>query len=72
MMKSLIVLYSYHHNNTEKIAKAIAPIIGAEIKTPDKVTLDELAEFDLVGYGSGIYGAKHTIRYWIWRRIYHM
>ena len=55
-MKSLIVLYSYHHNNTEKIAIAIAKIISAEIKKPQEVNLDELSNYDLIGFGSGIYG----------------
>ena len=58
-MKSLIVLYSYHHNNTEKIARAIAPIIDAEIKTPDQLSSYKVQDYDLIGFGSGIYGAKH-------------
>ncbi len=57
-MKSLIFLYSYHHNNTEKIANAIAKVLEAEIKTPQQVKLEEFQEYDLVGFGSGIYGEK--------------
>lgn len=55
--KSLVVVYSYHHNNTEKIANAIANVLGAPIKTPRQVRPEEIAEYDLVGFGSGIYSA---------------
>jgi len=59
LMKSLVVLYSYHHKNTEKIAKVIAKVLKAQIKTPQQINPEELLEYDLVGFGSGIYGAKH-------------
>ncbi len=55
-MKSIIILYSYHHNNTEKIANVIAKILEAEIKTPKQVNPEELQEYSLIGFGSGIYG----------------
>ena len=58
-MKSLLVLLSYHHNNTEKIANVFAEVLDAQIKTPQQVNHEELQEYDLVGFGSGIYGAKH-------------
>jgi flavodoxin len=58
-MKSLLVLYSYHHNNTEKIAKVFAKVLDAEIKTPQEIKLEELQEYDMIGFGSGIYSAKH-------------
>ena len=56
-VKSLVVVFSYHHNNTEKIANACANVLSAKIKTPQEVTPEEIAEYDLVGFGSGIYGA---------------
>ena len=56
-MKSLIVVFSYHHRNTEKIATVVATVLGAEVKTPQQVKPEEIAEYDLVGFGSGIYGA---------------
>ena len=59
VMKSLLVLYSYHHNNTEKIAKAFARVLDAEIKNLKQVKPEELQDYDLVGFGSGIYGEKH-------------
>jgi flavodoxin len=58
-MKSLLVLYSYHHKNTEKIAKVFAKVLDAQIKTPQQINPEELQEYSLIGFGSGIYGAKH-------------
>ncbi len=58
-IKSLIVLFSYHHNNTEKIAKVFAKVLNAEIKTPQEINPEELQDYDLVGFGSGIYSAKN-------------
>jgi flavodoxin len=56
-VKSLVVVFSYHHNNTEKIANAVAKVLGADVKSPRQVTPEEIAEYDLVGFGSGIYSA---------------
>jgi flavodoxin len=56
-LKSLIVVFSYHHGNTGKIAKACAKVLGAEVKTPKQVRPEEIKEYDLVGFGSGIYSA---------------
>jgi len=58
-MKSLLVLFSYHHNNTEKIANVFAKVLDAQIKTPQQINTEELQEYSLIGFGSGIYGAKH-------------
>jgi len=58
-MKILLVAYSYHHNNTEKVAKVFARVLEAEIKTPEQTDPGEVQEYNLVGFGSGIFGAKH-------------
>jgi len=58
-MKSLIILYSYHHYNTGKVAEVFAGVMDAPIKTPDQADPGELRGYDLVGFGSGIYGEKH-------------
>jgi len=50
---------SYHHHNTEKIAIVFTKVLEAQIKTPQEINLKELQEYDLIGFGSGIYGAKH-------------
>lgn len=57
-MKALIVYVSYHHNNTEKIAKVIADTLGAEAKNPKQIELNNFSKFDTIGFGSGIYGGK--------------
>lgn len=56
---SLLVLYSYHHRNTEKVAKAIAEVLDAQIRSPEEIDPDDLQEYGLIGFGSGIYSAKH-------------
>ncbi|UCE37490.1 MAG: flavodoxin family protein [Thermoplasmata archaeon] len=58
-MKTILVLYSYHHMNTEKVAKVMAKVLDAQIKTPQEIDPKDLREYDLVGFGSGIYGEKH-------------
>jgi flavodoxin len=58
-MKSLIVCYSFHHNNTLKVAEAMAKVLDAQVKTPQQTNPEELQQFDLVGFGSGIFGEKH-------------
>jgi len=57
--RALLVVYSYHHKNTETIAKAFAPVLAAKIVTPQEVDSTEVAGYDLVGFGSGIDSGKH-------------
>ncbi len=56
---ALLIVFSYHHRNTEAIAKAFAPTLGARIATPQEVDPSEFAGYELVGFGSGIYSARH-------------
>ena len=58
-IKSLLVLYSYHHMNTEKVAKVFASVLDAQIKTPQQVDPKDIQEYDLVGFGAGIDSGKH-------------
>ena len=58
-MKCLLIVYSYHHNNTRKIAEAMAKVLDAEIKTPQQSNPEELQKYDLVGFGAGIDSGKH-------------
>jgi len=58
-MKSLIIVHSYHHNNTQKVAQAMAKVLDAEVKSPQQTAPDELKQYDLVGFGSGIDSDKH-------------
>ena len=54
-----MVLFSYHHNNTEKIANVFAKVLDAQIRAPQQTNPQELQEYDLVGFGSGIDSGKH-------------
>ncbi len=58
-MKVLLVVFSYHHKNTEKIANVFAKVFDAQIKTPQQVNPEELQEYSLIGFGSGIDSGKH-------------
>ncbi len=58
-MKPLVIVYSYHHGNTEKVARVIAGVLDAEVRTPERVDPAALAEYPLVGFGSGIDSSRH-------------
>jgi flavodoxin len=58
-VKSLLILYSYHHHNTERIAKVFAEVLDAPIKKSREIDPEEFQEYDLIGFGSGIYSDKH-------------
>jgi len=58
-MKSLIIVISIHHNNTLIIAKVIAKVINAQLKKPSQIKPKEIQDYDIVGFGSGIYSAKN-------------
>jgi len=58
-VKSLIVVFSYHHKNTQKVAEAMAKVLDAQVKSPQQTVPDELRQYELVGFGSGIDSGKH-------------
>jgi len=58
-VKTLLIVYSYHHNNTLKIAEVFAKVLDAQIKTPQQASLQEIQEYDIVGFGAGIDSGKH-------------
>ena len=58
-MRFLVIVYSYHHMNTEKVAKVFAKVLDAELRTPQQVDPEGLEGYDMIGFGSGIYGEKH-------------
>lgn len=60
-MKTLIIYSSKHHDNTKKIGDAIAEVLNADvINAKEKDISDEsiLKDYDLIGFGSGIYFGK--------------
>ena len=54
-----VVVSSWHHGNTRKIADAIGAELQADVLTIDQAYAIDLSQYNLVGYGSGIYFAKH-------------
>jgi len=57
-MKTLILFHSEHHGNTEKVAKVIGDVLGAEPVPASDLHSVRSNEYDLVGFGSGIYYGK--------------
>jgi flavodoxin len=57
-MKTLIIYMSYHHQNTEKIAKVMGEELEADLVPANQARADALATYGLVGFGSGIYYRK--------------
>jgi len=57
-MKTLIVYASVHHQNTEKVAKVMAEELGADLVPIGEAQPETLTAYDLIGFGSGIYGRK--------------
>jgi flavodoxin len=59
MKKVLIIYYSFHHQNTKKIALAMAKEIRAKAVTVDEVSLKNFNDYDIFGFGSGIFFGRH-------------
>ena len=58
-MKTLIIYESVHHGCTKKVVDSMAGPLKAEVKKSGEVDAGKLAEYDLIGFGSGIYMGKH-------------
>ncbi len=58
-MKALIIYVSVHHGNTEKVARVMANVLDADLLDVKQANVGTLAQYDLVGFGSGIYFGKH-------------
>jgi len=58
-MKALIIYISVHHGNTERVAKVMANILDADLLQMKQVDASMLEQYDLIGFGSGIYFGKH-------------
>jgi flavodoxin len=58
-MKVLIIYISVHHGNTEKAAKAMANILDAALLEVKQADVSMLEQYDLIGFGSGIYFGRH-------------
>jgi len=58
-MKTLIIYVSIHHGNTEKVAKVMANTLDAVLSDVKQANAGMLEQYDLIGFGSGIYFGKH-------------
>ena len=58
-MKTVVVYMSISHNNTERVAKVLADTLSADLKKADEIDSGTLSNYDLIGFGSGIYNGKH-------------
>jgi flavodoxin len=58
-MKTLIIYISVHHGNTERVAKAMANTLDADLLPVEQADASMLEQYDLIGFGSGIYFGKH-------------
>ena len=56
---AVVIVGSVHHGNTRAVAEAIAEVLQSTVQSPADITANEVSGSDLVGLGSGIYGAKH-------------
>lgn len=54
-MKNLLIYESVHHGNTEKIGKVLAECLDADLIKAKDVNVNTLKDYDLIGFGSGIY-----------------
>lgn len=59
--KTLIILFTSVNGSTGKIAKVIAGVLDAEIKSSEQIVPDDLHKYNLVGFGSGIFDGKHHV-----------
>lgn len=50
---------SISHNKTEKLAKVLVDTLSTDLKKADQIDPSSLSDYDLTGFGSGIYNEKH-------------
>ena len=60
-MKCLIIVESYHHGNTRRVAAAMSEELHADVAASAGVDPATLADYDLLGFGSGIYAGRHHV-----------
>jgi flavodoxin len=58
-MRALIIYFSAHHGNTERVGRAMAHVLDAALLPVKQADANALAQCDLIGFGSGIYFGKH-------------
>lgn len=58
-MKILIIVKSKHQDNTLKVAEAMSEVAPVTVTELENASRYKLEEYDIVGFGSGIYFGKH-------------
>ncbi|MCF7793312.1 MAG: flavodoxin family protein [Candidatus Cloacimonetes bacterium] len=58
-LKILVICQSIHQRNTRKVAEVFSEILKAEVKKPSEIDTSEIRNYDLIGFGSGIYNGYH-------------
>ncbi len=58
-MKTLVICKSIAYGNTHRLAEALADELNAELKEPKEISPKKIKDYDIVGFGSGIYGFRH-------------
>ena len=53
-----IIYKSVHHGNTKRIAEVMAEFFGCGFIDLKDVKVDVVKDYDLIGFGSGIYYSK--------------
>ncbi len=67
-MTTLIVCVSISQGNTRHVAEAIGEVLSASVVEPEEVAPADVAGYDLLGIGSGIYGMMFHARLWRFAR----
>lgn len=49
-MKTLILYFSFHHKNTERIAKAMAEVLNADLVEVTEASPEIVFDYDLIGF----------------------
>lgn len=58
-MKILLIIKSTHQQNTLKVAEAMSEVAPLTVVELENAKNYNLSEYDIVGFGSGIYYGKH-------------
>ncbi|MFJ8625428.1 flavodoxin family protein [Kitasatospora sp. NPDC093550] len=57
-MKAVIVCASVSHGNTRRVAEVVGRVLSAPVVEPEQLDPAGLADYDLVGFGSGIFTGR--------------
>jgi flavodoxin len=63
-MRSLIICASVSHGNTRRVADRMAEVLDCEVVQPEAVDVSQITQYDLVGFGSGVYFMAVHPRLW--------